>query len=63
MMDNFTPGQPAGEAGSALGAHATGEAGTAVEMQFRDELCAAGVPEHLHDWLAGYGIGALVVKM
>ena len=63
MMDNFTPGQPAGEAGSAVEAHSDHEAGTAVEMQFRDELFAAGVPEHLHDWLAGYGIGALVVKM
>src|SRR5688500_4054186 len=63
MMDNFTPGQPAGEAGSAVEPHSAGEAGAAVEMQFRDELFAAGVPEHLHDWLAGYGIGALVVKM
>ena len=62
MMDNFTPGQPAGEAGSAVEAHSDDEAGTAVEMQFRDELFAAGVPEHLHDWLAGYGLGALVVK-
>ena len=52
MMDNFTPG-PAGEASPTQ----------AVEAQFREELFAAGVPEHLHDWLAGYGIGALVVKM
>ncbi|UZX03348.1 hotdog fold thioesterase [Arthrobacter sp. CDRTa11] len=30
---------------------------------FTDELVAAGIPEHLHGWLAEYGVGALVVKM
>jgi uncharacterized protein (TIGR00369 family) len=71
MMDNFTPG-PAGEASptesgrsteaaEAVAAPAAVEA--AAETRFREELAAAGVPEHLHGWLAGYGIGALVVKM
>lgn len=77
MMDNFTPG-PAGEAspteaGRAAEAaapvaapaavEAAGQVPADVETQFREELVAAGVPEHLHDWLAEYGIGALVVKM
>jgi 1,4-dihydroxy-2-naphthoyl-CoA hydrolase len=31
--------------------------------RFADELTAAGIPKELHDWLGGYGIGALVVKM
>ncbi|WP_440130493.1 hotdog fold thioesterase [Arthrobacter globiformis] len=77
MMDNFTPG-PAGEASPAE-ASAAGDARSAVETpaavgapaeveaaaeaDFREELLEAGVPEHLHDWLAEYGIGALVVKM
>ena len=30
---------------------------------FTDELVTAGIPEHLHDWLGEFGIGALVVKM
>ena len=30
---------------------------------FSDELAAAGIPDHLHGWLAAFGIGALVVKM
>jgi 1,4-dihydroxy-2-naphthoyl-CoA hydrolase len=30
---------------------------------FTEELVTAGVPEHLHDWLSPFGIGALVVKM
>jgi 1,4-dihydroxy-2-naphthoyl-CoA hydrolase len=30
---------------------------------FTEELVTAGVPEHLHDWLGPFGIGALVVKM
>jgi uncharacterized protein (TIGR00369 family) len=30
---------------------------------FTDELRTAGIPEHLHDWLGEFGIGALVVKM
>ena len=69
MMDNFTPG-PASEA-SPTQASTTAEPASAVEApvqaaaeaDFREELLAAGVPEHLHDWLAEYGIGALVVKM
>jgi 1,4-dihydroxy-2-naphthoyl-CoA hydrolase len=51
MMDNFTPGQSAGDGPSAEAA------------PYRDELVAAGIPEHLHDWLGELGIGALVVKM
>jgi 1,4-dihydroxy-2-naphthoyl-CoA hydrolase len=69
MMDNFTPG-PAGEAspteaGTAADAaiEAPAEVAASVEAQFREELFEAGVPEHLHDWLAEYGIGALVMKM
>jgi len=31
--------------------------------QFAAELTAAGVPEEMHEWLAEYGVGALVVKM
>jgi 1,4-dihydroxy-2-naphthoyl-CoA hydrolase len=30
---------------------------------FSEELVTAGIPEHLHEWLAPFGIGALVVKM
>jgi uncharacterized protein (TIGR00369 family) len=30
---------------------------------FTEELVTAGVPEQLHEWLSGYGIGALVRKM
>ncbi|MET3721497.1 MULTISPECIES: hotdog fold thioesterase [unclassified Arthrobacter] len=30
---------------------------------FTEELITAGIPEHLHDWLGPFGIGALVVKM
>lgn len=36
---------------------------SADEARFKEELVAAGVPEHLHDWLGEFGIGALVVKM
>jgi uncharacterized protein (TIGR00369 family) len=66
MMDNFTLGSPdgerAGDGGPAEAARPSGEV-PSVEAQFREELFAAGVPEHLHDWLGTYGIGALVVKM
>ena len=61
MMDNFTPGSPAG--GEAQEARPPKAAGTGDEARFKDELLAAGVPENLHDWLGGFGIGALVVKM
>lgn len=30
---------------------------------FAAELTAAGVPEHFHEWLGGFGVGALVVKL
>lgn len=30
---------------------------------YRAELVAAGVPEEMHDWLGGHGIGRLAVKM
>jgi 1,4-dihydroxy-2-naphthoyl-CoA hydrolase len=63
MMDNFTPAKAAGEPQPAGEAQSAEEARSVVEAQFREELFAAGVPEHLHDWLAEYGIGALVVKM
>jgi len=74
MMDNFTPGPAgeaspteAGQAAEAAEAAAPVQAAAAVDVaeraRFREELVAAGVPEHLHDWLAEYGIGALVVKM
>jgi uncharacterized protein (TIGR00369 family) len=36
---------------------------SADQARFKEELAAAGVPEHLHDWLGEFGIGALVVKM
>jgi uncharacterized protein (TIGR00369 family) len=69
MMDNFTPG-PASEASPTeasaaedASVEAPAEVADSVEAQFREELFEAGVPEHLHDWLAEYGIGALVVKM
>jgi 1,4-dihydroxy-2-naphthoyl-CoA hydrolase len=51
MMDNFTPGQSAGDGPSA------------DEADYKAELIAAGIPEHLHDWLGEFGIGALAVKM
>lgn len=66
MVDNFTPGR-AGETSPAGGegqeARPPEAAGTGDEARFKDELLAAGVPENLHDWLGGFGIGALVVKM
>ncbi|MGG5174105.1 hotdog fold thioesterase [Pseudarthrobacter sp. J1763] len=31
--------------------------------KFSDQLEAAGVPAHMHDWLSGHGVGALVAKM
>ncbi|KRE63925.1 thioesterase [Arthrobacter sp. Soil736] len=36
---------------------------SADEARFKDELVDAGIPEHLHDWLGEFGVGALVVKM
>jgi uncharacterized protein (TIGR00369 family) len=47
MSDNFIPG--------VLPAPAAGD-------RLR-ELIDAGVPEHLHPWLAGLGVGSLVVKL
>lgn len=48
MNDNFTPDAAAAQASP---------------NPFTDELLAAGVPEEMHDWLAGHGIGRLAAKM
>ncbi|WP_035770841.1 hotdog fold thioesterase [Arthrobacter sp. Br18] len=47
MMDKFIPPASSGEAGND---HVT-------------ELTAAGVPPEMHEWLGGYGVGRLNVKM
>ncbi|WP_415854349.1 hotdog fold thioesterase [Sinomonas sp. G460-2] len=36
---------------------------TGVPGDYEDEIAAARVPEHLRDWLADVGVGALVAKL
>lgn len=47
MMDKFTPPGSSTEQGN----------------HYIAELTAAGVPPEMHEWLGGYGVGRLTVKM